>query len=275
MTTTITCSYHVAQGGAALTALQSAVAAVPVPQDLLTAFALRVTSDSTTIGSGEVIRTIVFSMVPSSTATATAQVNSNQQLTGVTVTAPGANYVKPPVVSFVGTSVFPPKARAGLKIVAATVASAGSSYTANAKAVLVGGLPASEVLAPNQRPSTVFPPNDPTVIPAVLTLTIVGGHITGVAITNAGSGYTTPPEVVIEDTIGSGGAITLSMGVSDVVVDYRGEGVFPAPTVVLTPAYKSTFPDGSNQGAPLANIMTTVIAQAVFSPVVASTPIVA
>ena len=269
MTTTITTAYHVAQGGASLTTLQAEVAAVPVPPEIINVFGLRITSDLTTIGSGEVVRNIVFSMIPSPAGSATADIDSDGRLRGMTVTAAGEYYAQPPVISFTGSMITPPKARAGLKVIATDIDSGGSGYTANAKAVLIGGAP-----VPPAPAVSAIPGGEPNFVPAQLGLTISGGVITVVTVVTPGRGYSGYPLVQIIDTVGSGAEITVSMGISNFEIDYEGEGLVAPVSVVLTPIFQSMFPAGSNQGAPVNMLMLTALQAAVKSPIVASAPVV-
>jgi hypothetical protein len=263
MTTTITCVYHAAQGGQSLVALQTEVAAVPVPSLVGNVFGLRVTSDGTALGSGEVVRTIVFSMVPSSAATAVAALNGDNEVAAVTVSSPGAGYVKPPdIVLAGGKPLKHASALAYLKAVSTSFVAGSGYHSATTTATVVGQLNTS----------------DPTSRPAKVSLTIVGGHITAAAITDAGQGYVGVPTVVITDTDptpGSGGSVTLSMGVGEIQVTYRGQGYEAAPTVDIVPFYQALFPDAASQASGIASLMTVAISQAVITVVQADPPIVA
>jgi hypothetical protein len=265
--TTVTCVYRIAQGGAALTTLQSKVAAVVVNSSILSTLGARITSDVTTIAAGFAIRTIVFSIVPTVAAGATAALNSNDFLSGVSVFSAGSDYILPPVVKFAGGNPYKiASARATLKAVGVNVVAGGSGYTAAAVATAVGAINPNHDIKLGQAPPK----------PVLMTLTLGGGGaIVGVAITDAGANYEGVPSVVVTDVVGggSGAIIDLSMGVSAVDVIYPGQGFQAVPACQLIPAFRVMFPDGPSQAAPFANLMTTAIAQAVMTPVVADAPV--
>lgn len=262
-TTTITCAYHAAQGGQSLSTLGAEVAAVPVPSLVESVFGLRVTSDNTAPGSGEVVRTIVFSMVPSSAATAVAALNGANEVAAVTVSSPGADYVKPPSIILAGGTPYKmASALAYLKAVSTSFVAGSGYHSATTTATVVGQLNTS----------------DPTSRPAKVSLTIALGAITAAAITDAGQGYVGVPTVVITDTNatpGSGGSVTLSMGVDEIEVTYPGQGYETVPTVDIVPTYQALFPDSASQASGIASLMTVAISQAVITVVQADPPIVA
>ena len=245
---------------------------VPVPPDVLAAFGLRVDTDVTPVAS-PVVRTIVLDLGPSATATATASLenvgDSGSPVGAVAVTGAGQDYILPPFVQFsAGRSLTPPDteisqlagsldspamAQAYLEAVLVSFA-AGAGYSAATFIKVSGGL-------------------KPGGTPMVLTPTIVGGHITAVAITNPGDGYTGVPTVIVVDpsvTPGSGGSVFVSMGVGRIDVLRGGGGYTEAPTVTLVPAFISMFPDGTDQAAPLEQLMTTALQQSTLGPVTAS-----
>ena len=116
-------------------------------------------------------------------------------------------------------------------------------------------------------------------IPATATLTIGGGgDITGFAITYAGQGYVSPPTPVIYDpaATGSGGVLAVSMGVDgkSVAIDFPGLGLTTAPTVVLTPYFKSSYPDGGGQDGQFWNFpLFWALQQATACEVVPAAPV--
>jgi hypothetical protein len=279
-TSTATLVYKCAQGGASGIAIQAAMQSVPFPPSILEAFGLRVTSDVTVLGP-PIQRTIVVHFDPTATATALAVLfeagESGSPIGHFTVTAPGAGYVLAPIVqiSSVGQTdlIQPAAGLAWLKAVGATVANGGGGYSAGSFAVVSpaspGGKPTSLTQAPSAAPAQSRP--------VKLTLTILAGVVTGVAIADAGTGYPGLPQVTVVDPTGagSGAVINLSMGVDRIDVARAGRGYGSVPLVALTPAFKIMYPDTSNQGGPFANLMTTALAQATLSPVVASAPVIA
>jgi hypothetical protein len=269
MSTQVTQVYRIAQGGmtpAALAAIVSATS-VPTPTDVLTFMGARVTSDSVASPPGFAVRTIIYALGPSVTATALSTVDSDGHVSGINITAPGADYVIPPIIILAGgdggsgiESVA--HARAWLKVVSATITAPGSGYHLGTTATVVGQLA----------------PSKPDAKPAKLSLTIGGGGaITAVTIVDPGTGYVGIPTVVIADPAaspGSGGAITLSMGVGQIDVFDPGEGYALGPIVIIRPAFIEMFPNETDQGAPFDNLILVALQSAVASPVEADAPIV-
>jgi len=282
MTTTATLVYKCAQGGAAATTIQALMnaTAVPFPPAVLEALGVRVTSDVTILGP-PVQRTVVVNFGPSVTATATATLfeagESGSPIGHFTVTAAGADYVLAPIVeiSSVGQTdlITPAAGLAWLKAVGATVAAGGAGYSAASFAVVSPASPGGNPTSLTQAPSA--PPSQSRSVK--LTLTIVAGVVTGVAIADAGTGYQTLPQVTIIDPMGtgSGAKINLSMGVDRIDVARGGVGYQSVPAVTLVPAFKIMYPDGGGQAGPFANLMTTALAQSTLSPIVASAPVIA
>lgn len=113
--------------------------------------------------------------------------------------------------------------------------------------------------------------------PATATVTIPGGVVTVITITDAGSGYVSPPNVLIYDANvapGSGAVVTARMGVERIDVVSPGRGLQTVPVVVLTPLFKSIFPDTSDQRSPFWNFpLKQSLQSAAATPVVASVPV--
>ena len=307
-TATLVYTAYLAGASAAKAAALMGAANVPVPTSVLNAFGLRVISDSTPAAS-PCVRTIVLGLNPVAAATATATLaaagDSASGIGAVTVTGAGSGYTACPIVTtsggFATTPVrtlalpgpqqfrqfvpgnvpaqqsplaravnVPPSLQAYLKAVSTTIVAGGTGYSAGTTLQLSGFLP-----RPGGRLPVPYKRNDAGV-PIVLTPTIAGGVITGVAITNAGSYYTGTPVVTAVDPLGtgSGANITLSMGVGAIDVFRAGSGYNAAPTVVLTPLYQALFPATGNQAKPLADLMVTALQQALMAPVSASTPVI-
>jgi hypothetical protein len=277
----VTLVYTAQIGGASAIAVQALMnaAAVPFPPSILTAYGLRVTSDVTAPGP-PTVRTIVLAFGPSVAAVASAVLvpgdASGSPIDHFTTTA-GSGYVLPPVVQLSGAPPLATKptldtlgaGQAWMKVVGATVAAPGAGYSASTFAVVSPASPGGN------RPSQTAAPSNPTSHAAKLTLTILAGNITGVAIADAGAGYAEIPNVLIVDPTGagSGGKISLSMGVDRIDVLRAGNGYQAPPTVTLTPAFKLIFPDSSDQRKPFYNLMTTALSNSVLSPVVAAPPV--
>lgn len=241
--------------------LNAAMEAYELPQATLTCMGLLLSSDSTTAG----VRTINLALVPTVAATATAQLNpgggapSASPVFSLTLTGAGSGYAAPPVVSIVPASGDSTgngaKARATLNLASVSVTSEGSGYVVPI-VEFVGNL------APNGTPATA-------------TATVVGGMITGIAVTSPGSGYTGIPQVLILDPGGGTGAeATAVMQVGSLVLTNPGKAYSAAPTVVLTPLFKSQWPDGSNQAQPLAGLFLPGISKTSLAQVVASPPVI-
>jgi hypothetical protein len=285
MTSTATLAYTAHLGGATAAEVAALMASVPVPPSVLNAFGLRILSDSTPVAS-PVVRTIVLGLNPASTATATATLldhgASGSSVGALAVTSPGSGYVLPPIVTFtggrpadvvrpgfptisidvnplVGSVNAPAVAQAYLEAVSVSIPSGGTGYSAATTLVVTG------------RQS-----QDGT--PMVLTPTIAGGVITGVAITDPGSGYTGVPSITAVDpgTVpGSGADITVTMGVGKLELYRGGAGYSSVPTVVLTPVFQAFFPSTSDQARPLEQLMTSALEAATMGPVFASPVMIA
>jgi hypothetical protein len=282
VTTTATLIYTAYLGGASAAQVISLMAAVPPPASELSFLGVRVLSDAT-VGAGPVVRTLTLGLTPGIDAMATAVLKTNDSgspIGSVVVATPGADYILAPIVSFTGgrPTVVPAQSTVGidvnqqagslnspavaqafLKVVSTAVVAGGGGYGPNTFINLSGGI-------------------KPGGVQAVLTPTIAGGIITGVTLVSAGSGYTGVPTVTVVDpgvTPGSGGVVSVSMGVGVIEVFRGGTGFNAPPTVVLTPYFQALFPVASDQAAPFKQLMTTALEQATMGPVTASLPIIA
>lgn len=307
MTTQATLVYTAYLGGLSAAAAATLMGAVPVDPGILGFYGLRVLSDSTPVAS-PVVRTIVLGFNPSVTATAAAHLESHDSgssVISISVSGAGADYVQPPAVSFTGgrpaipvqeipfggprrahqtmpdtaspTNEFQPQLNASacafayLKVVSAAVAAGGGGYSA-ATFIRVSGQ-----LKSQGGPHGVGPPTG-VGRPAILTPTIALGVITGVTVTDPGSGYVGVPTITVVDpavTPGTGGKITVSMGVGSIEVTRGGAGYASAPTVVLTPFFQAMFPPTGDQGVAFRHLFTTSLETALKSPITASPPVIA
>lgn len=167
----------------------------------------------------------------------------NGQILGLQVVDPGAGYITVPKIAFIdpvnGTTI------------------ASNETQAQAVALMGAGTPAT----------------------ATVTFTAPGsGIISGITGLTPGEGYVSPPSMVVYDptAAGSGASLTARMGVGNIVFDYKGFGMTTAPTVVLTPYFKSRYPDGSDQRVPFYNFpLFWALQQATASEVVPSVPFLA
>jgi hypothetical protein len=240
---------------------------------------------------------------------------SGSEVKSVTVNTAGSGYTAPPVVSFIGgrsptpvrivaqqgtrriqniipstpgipqpQNVIPQSAdflagaQAYLGAVSVAIGSGGSGYSAGTTLQLVGAYPRPGGVQPNTKvPSGGSAPQFGAGTLMVLTPTIVGGSITAVAITNPGTKYTAPPQIVAVDPLGlgSGAVLTVSMGVESIDLLQPGAGYNAAPTVVLNPLFQALFPSTGNQASPLGGLMLGALQQALLSPVSAGIPVIA
>lgn len=112
--------------------------------------------------------------------------------------------------------------------------------------------------------------------PATVTLAIGGGGaITGAVVATNGARYIQVPQIFIFDPLGlgSGGVVRARMGVGTIEVKYGGKGFGGVPAVVLTPYFKTLFPDGSDQRAMFRKLLKTSFAVRCLSPVQAIAPV--
>ncbi len=184
----------------------------------------------TNSGTGySVAPTVTFSGGGTPTTPATAVANiSGGRVTGITITNPGAGYASAPTVTLTGgtttgiAATVDPTARfSGKSIGTVTIGSAGTGYSF-APAVVFG---APQIVGGTRATGTVS--IDP-----------VSGTVTGIQVTNAGSGYTAAPSVTLYTYLGgvtpSADAILTGSPVTSIAVTAQGNNYSAAPTVVLT-----------------------------------------
>lgn len=223
--------YTVPQGGALLTALQAATAAVPIPADIFQFLGLRLLSD-TTVSGPPVVRTVNVSLIPAISPTATAQIlpsrSTGSPVTTITVGAAGTEIIAPPGVQItdaLGTGSGA-AAKAFLDIGTIAGISGGSGYGPNTFAIAYGGLPPGngsagqtsltyqEVIRTDVVHGGVgYSPKStvafvggltPRGTPATGALIISGGVVVGVEMDDEGDEYLTAPLAIITDPTGSG-----------------------------------------------------------------------
>ena len=149
------------------------------------------------------------------TATITYPTGTNV-VTGVAVTNGGSGYTSAPTVSFkpypvtgTGTGAAATATIDG-RVASITIVNGGSGYSSPTVTLSGGGGTGAQATA-----------------------TINGGVITGIAVTAAGTGYTSAPTLAITDTAGSGAAGTaiFTKVVSAIAVTSGGSGYANPPTV--------------------------------------------
>jgi hypothetical protein len=202
---------------------------------------------------------------------------------GVTLVKSGSGYSEETIVQFEG--ILQPGGHqaqavvAGLsatgQIEAVQVIDPGAGYVGAATMFFIDPVNGTKIASNGTQAEAV--PIMGAGTPATATLTIIeGGIITAITMTGNGAGYVSLPTVVVFDPNETGfGAATgmPSMGVGSFVVDFPGKGLTQAPTVVLTPYFKSSFPDGTNQALPFYNFpIYAALVAATASQVTPSTP---
>ena len=214
-------------------------------------------------------------------ATATATVGGNGAITDITITDPGSGYTDATVAvgftSGTGTgAVANARVSPGGVVTAVTVGAHGAGYTkpvvtissggatTDATATAYGGVDA--VTVGNGGTGYTFPtvdfdmPDDPNGTQAKGHATLgLSGAISGIVVTDPGSGYASAPNVVVRDgtlmdpinNAGSGATATATVNVVSVGLDTFGAGYTSLPTVLITD------PTGAGIGATAAAAVDT------------------
>lgn len=366
MSSTVTLKYNSFPLGVPAATLQARMAAPLLPRDVLIALGVRVVTDQTVPGN-PTKRTVLLSFIPSAVAAVVPTVSNDGRITAVNVTAPGLDYVLPPLVTIndPGRRTSPPGSsdqtpgvlatfNSRLLVGNTTQVAQGVNYSATPNVAFMGGLPpASKIsaatpgcvryvniptgqeglgypantevhfyggnpikpaagivqLSPSGQilgvvmtdmgsgyqevPKVVFSAPAPPVLqipppkiaqgfaimaqgrPAQATANVLVGAITGLVITDNGDNYVEPPVIMITDPNGSGADYTARMGVGRVDVICPGRGYTAAAACVLTPAFKTYFPDNSDQRAPFWRLFEALIASRALTPVNSETPLLA
>lgn len=255
----VSLAYHVDQvGSVSVAALAAAVAAVPLPADILTELGVRVVSDNTPIAA-PITRTIVLAFGPTSAAIATAAVQPGPEgapLSGIVATA-GAGYVRPPIVSVAppASGEVPPAkalAQAFLHVLLATIVAGGGSYSATPHVAFVGGLPPADA----NNPTSTFAVNSLSLVKkgrkytsqavvqfrgslapgghqATANLTLdANGSVSSVTVTDPGSGYLTIPTAFVFDPGNNTGGVDPEFAAQIVVQPGMGVPATGHATVV-------------------------------------------
>lgn len=255
----ILCRYTVPPAGG-FTAAQLATLiqgpTVPIDFDLLAFYGLLLTNDLTSVVGGNAERDITLFMTPTVTpATATATLIGSQ-VASVTVGTPGGLYGAPPLIGFGGTPTYSAAAIPTMKLGGATIINGGTGYTGATTITLVGGLA-------------------PGGVQGVMTASIFGGAIGSVTVVSVGGPYERPPFVVVTDSGGGTGAyLAAGLSVLSIQVTSPGFGYSTAPAVTVTPAFKVSNPDSSNQKGAVRSFMKEVIEQMARVTLIAADPVV-
>lgn len=227
--------YTVPQGGGRATAIEAAMAAVPIPVDVFQALGLRIVSDTTVVGP-PITRTVNVALIEISPATATATTLGSQPtgspVEAVNITAAGSGWVAPPGVIIsdtLGTGK-DAAAKAFLDVATIAITVAGASYGPNTFAIAYGGLPPGngsagqtsltykEVLRAEVTAGGVgYSPKTTVAFVGGLTprgkpaegyVQISRGAIVGLVVTEEGDEYLAAPQIVITDPTGAGSGAT-------------------------------------------------------------------
>lgn len=261
----ITCAYKLnAVGARPVSSFLAAMAAVPVDLTLPNLYALLYTGDSTVAPGQTVTRTLQFSMVPSSPATASTALvpgdGSGSPIDSVTVGSPGDGYARAPLVTFSGgTPDRPAQARAKMQAGTPLVLQGGTGYSGGSTVTFSGG--------------ELWPGG----VQATGHVTVSGSAVSAIVLDSLGGPYGVPPTVTISG--GTGAIVTVGLSVAslellDPGVGYPGSLDTP-PSVVLSPVFKQFFPDASgNQASSLAEFMRARFQYFLQTPVLASLPVI-
>lgn len=256
MSTLATLVYSVVAQGATPSAITAALAAVPLPQDILTRLGVRVQGDVT----AALTRTIALRLVPIVDATATAQIlpgndGSGSPVVGLTSVGEGNGYAAPPdvvITDSVGKG-FGAKANAKLNILSVALTGGGAGYVSPPTVNIVGG--------------------DLRGTPAVITATVALGAVTALNLVSSGSGYNGIPTLVITGGGGAGATGTVLMQAAGLTLLGGGKG-YVAPVVTLKSHFKTMFPDTGDQRAPFWNLMRQSIQRQLCCPIFAAAPVI-
>lgn len=253
--------------GASLAALSAELEAIPLPQSVIDALSCFVESDVT---SGDT-RTIILRYSPTTPATATAQLvagdPTGSPIDHFTITLAGVDYVTPPRVDINDPTGSGALGRCFLKVVSAAQISGGTGYTGATAVSFVGGL----------KPATVphFQTPQGGGVAATGHATIVAGVITAIVVDTPGSGYTSPPQIVITDSGGGSGAVfRAQMGIDGLEVVRPGSG-YTAPIVNFLPTFYTMF--GAlppSQAKPFFNLFRQLFQQKLASGITAAAPLI-
>jgi hypothetical protein len=198
---------------------------------------------------------------------------------GVNVKSPGLGYPADTQVVFQGggesPTLVPAQGRVVLtetgRIEKIVIEDMGRGYTST---------PSIQFKSPSS-PLGVAVPKEPARVfaymaqgtPARGTVTLAGDAVSGITITDPGSNYEEPPDILIRDTAGLGALAHALMGLGDVRVISKGRGYTQAATVVVTPAFKVRFPDSSDQRAPFYRLFESYIGSRANTPIFSRVPV--
>jgi hypothetical protein len=203
-------------------------------------------------------------------ASASATMGSNGTVAGIAVTTGGSGYSAPPTVTITGGGGSGATAAATVingVVTGITVLNPGSGYTSLPTITLSSpNLQATATAVAGQITSISVPAGaggsgylsapavtiiDPNGTGATATAIITNGVVTGITVTNPGSGYVNPSIVIAPPSAPASG--TIAGGIGGTTLLAAGSGYTSAPTVTITDAatnlngpVSSAFPLGSS-----------------------------
>ncbi len=200
---------------------------------------LGLTADNFSIVSGDMSYSVAPTVTisgggsPTTPATATA-ILTNNVVTGITITSMGAGYTTAPTLTFSG----------GTATSGTTVPTAVGNAAQFAVSTLVKGANGTYTVTPTT--ATIAAP--PAPVQAVATAAITNGVVSGVTLSNGGSGYLSTPTVTISGgtfvtPVTATATATLSGAVVSLARTVAGAGYLSPPTVTLSsppPAIQAT-----------------------------------
>jgi hypothetical protein len=139
-------------------------------------------------------------------------------------------------------------------------------------------LPNGAVLPTNFRPATAFAIMA-VGTPVRVTLNVAAGVIAAIVIVNAGDGYTSVPDTLLQDAVGVGATFgPPQMGLGRIDIDTPGFSYTATSVLVVTPYFKSLFPDDPTnaqaQAVPFFKLFEELIGSEVHTPVFSTVPLV-
>jgi hypothetical protein len=204
--------------------------------------------------------TISFVGGGGSGATATATIDANGHVTGITLTSPGSGYTSAPTVVItpsgpsgsgaVAAATLVPTPLAGISFsdggtnfigVPTLTFKGGFGGGAAATAELSGPGPIASVKVTaggsgfTSLPTVMITDGGPGTGATAVVTTVTGGVIQAISVTNPGSGYTSP-SVAITGGGGSGATATAAIGAGSIVsvtLDLPGAGYTDAPAIIV------------------------------------------
>ena len=370
MGTQVVVRYEVPPVGLTPAALLARITAVVIPPELFADLGLRIISDVPDIAGTQVRRTWTLGFDPSVNPAVTLVRDSALRIVQVTVTNPGLDLTKPPLITVVDPTR-PAQVAGGfsealfrpfLNVQAGALGTAGVGYSLTPVGTFMGGLPPPPFKPPygtanNPRACvsairilekgfgypagtvvsiqgggattqatgvitrtslgqitavtltnmgagyledpqvTFFPPAGfafpPTYkpakaipvmasgTPATGTVTTNGaGAVTGIVMVTLGSGYVSPPNILILDPTGTGAVLNARMGLERVDIINNGRGYTGALTALITPWFRVMFPDGpaanpnGSQPSAFVRYLEWEIARQAVTPIFSNNPVV-